>query len=280
MIALVGLAAVGVALAMIIYLVASTTDPSAHLAAPPLPSPGPTQEAGQGAGTPTGPGTDNRLPAYAPPGSSRYGGVGTAGPAPVTATGSAGTVKPFVTLAQAAAPLVVDLTGDGPVDWMHFGRTGADPSADDRKSTGSGAIADEVDGPRNSFGAFPVRFGWSDGTPTPRMSGTATGLYACVGSALTVTITPGPGTQVVKVYAGLLQARGQLSATLSGAGPTATTSVENRTGDTMVQFTVTFRAPPGTRLTLRWAAVASFVPGDQPFCGNVALQAVTVAHGP
>ncbi|HKT01624.1 MAG TPA: hypothetical protein VJT31_19035 [Rugosimonospora sp.] len=269
------LSAVSVVAALVAYLAVNMNGFGPRAMAPPIiPSLNPTtaaplpsasaQPVGGGDFLPPQPQPVNPAPAgpAAPP-----GGSPTPGPPP-------GSTAPAVTLTQRDVMPVVDLTQAGTLDWMHFGRGTAGPPGTDRKRDGSGDIADAGGtGARGWYGTNPQRFRWNDGWPTGREDGTPTGVYVCgVGGGFMVTVNAGPTTRTLRLYAGLWRARGQLTVSLSSGPALATAYLENRNTNGTAEFTVTFQAPAGSQLVLRWYAIASY---DRQ-CGNVDLQAVTL----
>jgi hypothetical protein len=180
--------------------------------------------------------------------------------------------QPVLTVTPAGVPNVVDLSTEGTVDWIHWGLR--DSRSVDRKRGGSGGIV-EPDGqsPRGAYANNPQTFTWRDGDPTRTSSRTPTGVYACgTGNGFTLAVPAGAQARTLRLYAGVWRARGKLVLSLPAEGVTATASVENGGAIQTAQFTITFRAPKGGSLQVRWATEQTF---DRS-CGNVNMQAVTL----
>ena len=126
--------------------------------------------------------------------------------------------------ATVPAASVVNLTTQGRIDWVHWGlytETSLDRKAGVAPQISDFALLDAT----NGF-AFAYQFGdnangysWNDGTPTPAVTNTTTGVWSygtpLIGSGFKITAPADTATRTVKVYVGAFKARGQLEAHLS-----------------------------------------------------------------
>ena len=206
------------------------------------------------------------------PGGSPTPGPAGPGPTPVpSASHSSQPVQPTITLTSEDVPDRVDLSAEGTRDWVHWGLDTA--RSVNRKADGSGAIVDT--GPtsvRNRYDVNPDPFMWSDGTPTQTVTETTTGLYTCgQGRGFALTVAAGPTPRTLRLYAGVWMARGRLDVSFPNGGPTRRASLQEEDDTETARFTITFRAPAGSRLTLCWMATQTYAT-----CGGVLLQAATL----
>lgn len=170
---------------------------------------------------------------------------------------------------------VVDLTAAGTLDWAHWGYP--DDDMDHKASSASlipsyttlsGLVA-------LAYANNPDGFSWSDGTVTPSVTSTTTGMYrpdAGDGFQLVVPASTVPRTLVV--YVGGYRSNGKLTASLSDhSAPDYSDAsfvdlVDNIYAAT---YTLTFNAASaGQTLTITWSA--STIVMD----GNVSLQAAAL----
>ncbi|SCG43666.1 hypothetical protein [Micromonospora halophytica] len=183
-------------------------------------------------------------------------------PEPVTAV---------LTVAEVEVPAVVDLTGLGTRDWVHWGLAGPDRTV--RKRDGSGEIRDEGGrGQRATYDTNPEGFSWRDGTPVGSADATATGTYACgVGNGFALSVAGSGELRTVHLFAGLWMSRGRLDVRLSTGGPTRTLRLEDPHTNHTAQWVVRFRVPRGQKLLVSWTTERTF-----NGCGNVGIQAVAL----
>ncbi|HEX4458290.1 MAG TPA: hypothetical protein VIA18_09995 [Polyangia bacterium] len=172
---------------------------------------------------------------------------------------------------------VVDLTAAGALDWAHWGYANTDKTTIDRKATSASQISDftTVNGGSATYANNPDGYSWTDGSPTPSVTSTTTGVFvagAGAGFQLTVPASTVPRTLVV--YVGGYRSNGKLTAALSDhSAPDYSDAgfqdfVDNIYGAT---YTLTFNAASaGQLLTITWTA-ASVVQD-----GNVSLQAAAL----
>jgi hypothetical protein len=177
-----------------------------------------------------------------------------------------------LTVTPGTVPGVVDLSSEGTLDWVHWGLR--DSRSVDRKRGGSGAITEpEPQSARGRYTDNPAGFNWRDGDPNRTVSRTPTGVYACgVGNGFTLTVPAGAQARTLRLYAGTWRARGKLAVNLPAEGVTATAAMDNGGAVQITQFTITFRAPKGGSLQVRWVTEQSY---DRS-CGNVNMQAATL----
>jgi hypothetical protein len=192
-----------------------------------------------------------------------------AAPPRTRTSGPAKPVTPTVTITAAPVPAVVDLSAEGSLDWVHWGLI--DATAFDRRR-GATAIEDLGGTPRGRYENNPQLFTWTGGSPTATATRTPTGVYMCgQGATITLRAPAGPAVRTLRVYAGVWMAAGRLTVSVPGA--TATADLENRNAISTSRFEIRYRATAGTRLTVTWTATAAY----HPTCGNIDLQAVTLA---
>jgi hypothetical protein len=240
--------------------------------APPLPAPPPTAALG-GADLPTA--SPGLIPLETPTPTS-------APPSPSPSATSAVPTKPktkapvdqgTVAIATGTIPGTVNLTAEGTRDWVHWGEDGTF-SLERNKNGGFAILEGTPTAPRFRHALSPQRFSWSGGDPVDHSDGTPTGIRTCgAGNAFTISAPAGTGTRVLRVYVGVLAARGRLEASLSAGSATAATTIEQRDGTfRSVVYTVTYRAPKSARINLKWVTQQAFGNG----CGGVALEAATL----
>ncbi|MER7165571.1 hypothetical protein ABT336_05750 [Micromonospora sp. NPDC000207] len=180
--------------------------------------------------------------------------------------------RQVLTVARVDLPATVDLTADGPRDWVHLGLRGADSTV--RKRDGSGAVTVAGGrGTRSGHDTNPEFFGWRDGAEVAHQAGTPHGVHTCgVGNGFLLTVAGDGEIRTVRIYVGVWMAQGRLTARLGPGGPTAAVESEDPHTEHTTAFDVRFRAAPGDRLSLSWTTVRSF----DPDCGSVSLQAVAL----
>ncbi|AGL17329.1 hypothetical protein [Actinoplanes sp. N902-109] len=203
----------------------------------------------------------------------------TASPAPSRpATPPARTSRPTpfpgaVSIARTGIPGLVDLTGEGTRDWVHWGEQST--FSLERKATGGFAILEGAPtAPRFRHGLSPQRFSWTGGNPVDHSDGTPTGIRTCdKGNGFTLSVPATTSARTLKLYVGARAARGKLTARLSTGGPAATATFTQRGGGLgTTAFVITYRAPRTGKLTLSWLTDDSF----DDNCGGVALEAATL----
>jgi hypothetical protein len=188
-------------------------------------------------------------------------------------------IQPLVSVSHAPAVASTDLTEQGNYDWRHWGYNSA--SASNRRRFGPAVIGMSAIG-ATSFGRYndrPVRFSWSNGTPTTSVASTADGIVVGdeAGRGYEIRVAGSPTrTRMVRVYLGVWGARARLTASLSdesGARYTDTTLTAQNPGADRI-YTIVFQPETESQtLVLRWT-----VDQINQRYGNVTLQAVTVSE--
>jgi hypothetical protein len=238
----------------------------------PLPDPPPTAALG-GADLPSG------SPAPIPIGSPSPSVSVTPSPSlPTTppATTKPTTKPPFqgsIQIDVGSVPGSVDLTAEGTSDWVHWGLDGTF-SLERDKGGGFKILEGTPTAPRFKHALSPQFFRWTGGDPVDHSDGTTTGIRTCgSGNAFTISAPASATARTLRLYVGVIDAKGELSASLSAGSAKAARSIQQRDGTfrTLV-YTVTYRAPAATRINFKWNTVQSFGDG----CGGVALQAATL----
>jgi hypothetical protein len=170
-------------------------------------------------------------------------------------------------------PSRVDLSTEGSRDWVHWGEQSTF-SLERRKAGDFAILEGPPTAPRFRHGLSPERFSWRDGSPVETSNGTPTGIRTCgKGNGFTISAPAGDATRTLRLYVGALAGRGKLTAKLSGGGPSATATFEERGNnlDTAV-FVITYRTPKNGKINLSWLTDAAF----DSDCGGVALEAATL----
>jgi len=169
----------------------------------------------------------------------------------------------------------VDLTAEGPLDWVHWGLY--TDSSLDRKAGVTPQIPDFI--PKGFAGPFSYAdnfngYSWSDGTPTPAITNTTTGVWVYEKyKGFQLNLPADTTTRTLKVYVGTFGAQGEFEATLGGTrlkySDTSISNVGNGPGGV---YTLTCSADsPGQTLTVKFVVERTFDPA-----GNVTLQAATL----
>ncbi|GAA3551448.1 hypothetical protein GCM10022197_02980 [Microlunatus spumicola] len=199
--------------------------------------------------------------------------------AAVTVNDAEGSVGGHAALTSSAPPATMDLSALGSTDWLHLDgatldrKAGVDPALT-LASLGTRAVSPQGDN--------PVKYLWSDGTPTREQAGTTTGgvfladsddLSHPAGWSLTAASAGVPRT--LQLVAGVWQANATVSVTYgSSTGPTAT-STELAAGGNALSRLFTVDVPADTAVTVS-ARLTSRSNGD----GNVTLGGAALAPTP
>ena len=195
----------------------------------------------------------------------------------VTAEGATLTVS----FAPIPAGAVVNLTAEGPLDWVHWGLY-SDASLD-RKANVPPQISDFNLAPSTNFPGFAYQFGdnwngysWSDGTPDRSVTDTTTGVYAVgIGHGFEFSVPAGTAVKTLKAYVGTYGAGGKFQASLSDNSAPAymdssLTNVSNGPGGV---YTITFAGrSSGSVLRIKWTVAVM----EDPVFGNVTLQSAAL----
>jgi hypothetical protein len=181
----------------------------------------------------------------------------------------------FVTFTPIPQGTNVDLTAEGPLDWVHWGLY--TDSSIDRKSRVTPQIPDCT--PRGSTGPFPYAdnlngYSWHDGSPTSRMNNTPTGVWMYGKPNGLELLFPADTTlKSLKIYVGTFDAVGAFSAMLSGAPKYTDMSRTNFSNGPGCVYTFDVTAdPPGQVLDIKFIVERTFDP-----TGNVTLQAAALS---
>ncbi|HKS38236.1 MAG TPA: Ig-like domain-containing protein, partial [Verrucomicrobiae bacterium] len=181
----------------------------------------------------------------------------------------------------------VNLTAEGPLDWVHWGLV--TETTVNRKASVTPVIGNfrVVDAPTGSAYVFRYAdnyngYSWRDGTPLASVTNTPTGVWAydtpALGSGFEFSVPADTSVRTLKVYVGTFAARGEFTARLSGSsapGYTNSSLFNDRNGPGGV-YSIDFAADSaGQQLTVRWVLTETARPPDP--APNVTLQAAALA---
>ncbi len=167
-------------------------------------------------------------------------------------------------LATIPAGTAINLTSEGEIDWVHWGlytETSVDRKANVVPQISDFALLDNTNGYAYAyqFSDNENGYSWSDGSPTPSVIDTTTGVWAygvpSADSGFSITAPADTATRTLKVYVGAYAAHAKLEAYLSdgSAGGYTNTSFFNMTNGPSGVFTLTYAAgSAGQSLTVRW----------------------------
>jgi len=187
----------------------------------------------------------------------------------------------FASIPQGAS---VNLTVEGPIDWVHWGLY--TETSLDRKVGVTPLISDFTILYATNAYAYAYQFAdnyndysWSDGTPTASVTNTPTGVWAygvpTRNSGFQFTVPADTTLRTLKVYVGAFAARGNFEASLSDNGASAysdPTLVNMGNGPSGV-YSISYAAQSaGQRLTIKWTLSQGF--GAD---ANVTLQAAALS---
>ncbi|HXI54287.1 MAG TPA: Ig-like domain-containing protein [Candidatus Saccharimonadales bacterium] len=184
----------------------------------------------------------------------------------------------FVSIARGA---VVDLTAEGPLDWVHWGLY--TEASLDRKANVVEQISDlSLVAPSNFFG-FAYQFGdnwagysWSDGTPDVSVTDTTTGVYVVgMNHGFQLSVPAGTTVKTIKVYVGAYGATGKFQASLSDNSAPAylDSSLSNAANGPNGMYLISFAGrSAGSRLIIKWTVAGML----DPVYGNVTIQSATL----
>jgi hypothetical protein len=187
--------------------------------------------------------------------------------------GSGGTLSANL----ADPPAAVNLTLEGVNDWTHWGLVSSN-SLDRKADVPARISALTVLGtePLQQYSNNYTSFSWTDGTPTPSVSGTPTGVFLPGRQNGFRLTTPADATpRRLKVYVGLYGAKGNFQAYLTDFSAMAftDTSLENIWSDSYAVFTIDYTAAsPGQSLVVQYRSLDLY---DFDF-GNVTIQSATL----
>jgi hypothetical protein len=178
-----------------------------------------------------------------------------------------------IAITTGGVPSTVDLTAEGARDWVHWGEEGTF-SLERDKNGGFAILEGTPSAPRFRHAFSPSLFRWTGGDPVDHSDGTTTGIRTCgAGNGFTITAPATTADRTLRLYIGVLAAKGTLSARLSAGSATASATLEQRDGTFRpAVFTLTYRAPKAAKINLSWTTTQAFGDG----CGGVALEAATL----
>lgn len=180
----------------------------------------------------------------------------------------------------------VNLTAEGPLDWVHWGLL--TETSVNRKALVTPVIGNfrVVGAPNGSAYVFHYAdnyngYSWHDGAPLASVTNTPTGVWAydtpALGSGFEFSVPADTSVRTLKVYVGTFAARGEFTARLSDSsapGYTNSSLFNSRNGPGGV-YSIDFAAnSAGQQLTVRWMLTEIAKPPDS--APNVTLQAAAL----
>jgi len=170
----------------------------------------------------------------------------------------------------------VNLTLEGTADWMHWGlitdtttnrKAGVAPMIGTYTYVGMGPAYQFVD----NFNGYT----WTDGTPTPGVTNTTTGVSVFgVGNGFEIQAPATSAPRTLRVHVGAYAGRGKLRAFLTDfSAPVVNDIFVNNTGNGPGGiYAITYSAgSPGQKLVVRYTLASRYSSG-----GNVTLQAASL----
>jgi hypothetical protein len=177
---------------------------------------------------------------------------------------------------EGSQPTLVNLTTEGTLDWVYWYNVGT-TIIFEHKSTATQSISNYTVVGKNpvSFAKRATVFKWTDGTP--KASGFMDkGLYvAGLNNGFQLTVPASTSPQTLKVYVGVTNAQGKLTATLSDNSASSYTdsSLNITSGTELGMYTITYNAASSGQ-TLN---ITFIVQAKQPnVTSRVILQAATL----
>ncbi|MEM7220376.1 MAG: putative Ig domain-containing protein [Pseudomonadota bacterium] len=152
----------------------------------------------------------------------------------------------MLTLTQVAQDgQTINLTNEGPTDWVHWGLGGN--SAIDRKSGVTAQISNFTiigDANPTSSGAIDADYAWNDGIPNAFEGGTSTGLRVFdAGRGFQITAPAGLSERTLKLYLGVQKTTGVVTASITdGSVADATINLEQPSGKSSRAVTIVYKA--------------------------------------
>lgn len=173
-------------------------------------------------------------------------------------------------------PTLVNMTTEGTLDWVYWYNVGTKITFE-HKSTATQAISNYTLIGKNtvSFAKRATKFTWTDGTP--KVKGFMDkGLYVGgLNNGFQLTAPASTTPQTLRVYVGVTNAQGKLTATLSdnSASPYTDSALNITSGTELGMYTITYNAASsGQTLTITFVVQA-----NQPHVtSRVILQAATL----
>jgi hypothetical protein len=192
-------------------------------------------------------------------------------PAPTEAT-AAGLTGAILQVTRDAVPGIVDLAAEGTKDWVHW--ADRDVWSLERRRDGGFAILEGTPSARRErHEGSPEQFRWAGGDPVAESSGSRSGVRTCgAGSGFTLSAPAAKETRVLRIYVGVWQAKGKLTARLPGGADPVVLDLDAPDAVRTAVYRLTFRAEQGGRLEITWNTEQAYGPD----CAGVALQAATL----
>jgi hypothetical protein len=165
---------------------------------------------------------------------------------------------------------LVNLTAEGPADWVHWGETplnrkaGVTAQISTYTIVGTGAVL--------PYGNDPRPISWTDGTPTASSASNTNGLYiSSTGNGFAITAPADTSSRSLTVYVGGWFSGGTLTAHLSdGSAPDFVDTTTSASGQYDRNYTLVYSAlSSGQTLTVKWVVSSG--------SGNVTLNGAALA---
>lgn len=184
-----------------------------------------------------------------------------------------------ITIEKGSVPDTVDLSGEGKIDWVHWGEDGTYSLERDAKG-GFAILEGTPSAPRQRHTLSPENFTWTGGTPAASDDGTDSGVRTCgAGNGFTLTAPATTEPRKLRLYLGVSGARGLLKLKLTtgelitGEPELTDRITENDSTMTTARYTISYRATKPGKISVEWITEKSF----DSDCGGVALQAATLS---
>lgn len=186
-----------------------------------------------------------------PPSIQHFAATPTAVPTHIRPTATAVPIALF-NVTHLSPPGTVDLTNEGQLDWVQWGRNGT--GGDNHKANIAsqiGSYAVVGGGTPRLFLNSPTTYTWSDGTPRANMSGT-NNVVAVGGSGngFQLTIPANTTARTLRIYVGVLHAQASFTAALSEKNSmiySDTPQNSSTTSMTNIVYVIRFEATSATQ---------------------------------
>lgn len=177
----------------------------------------------------------------------------------------------------------VDLTVEGPLDWVHWGlvtETSVNRKAMVTPWIGNFQVVDATNGSAYvyQYADNYNGYSWQDGTPVVSVTNTPTGVWAYgtpnIGSGFEFSVPADTSVKTLKVFVGSFAARGRITVTLSDSSALSymNSAVSNMGNGPGGVYAIDYAAnSAGQYLKVRWTLTQAFRPD-----GNVTLQAAAL----
>jgi hypothetical protein len=170
----------------------------------------------------------------------------------------------------------VDLTASGTLDWSHFSVDQGNPDVKNVPVHVLGALVQSTKG-NKIYTDDPRVFSWSDGTTTPIVTGTSSGIFDNLGP-MVVAASADPTHRVLTVYLGTYSANAELTISLSPGPASITRSFPGEYDDGgQVKCAIHYSAPAAATLRVTWSLTEPIVGDSDDVTPNIAFPAATVA---